>query len=1159
MTTTGTRTNSSLKEYYVNLTKMMNNASNMLSAINQSMTTSSSEVNVSLVGSDDLPMTVRIPSFLYLENKLEQLDTNFEQLFNMPESGEAWFQNSGNMYKLQLVKSNTVPVTPEIADARIGFSYKENLFLKDLVNPKTYIKLMIPNLPDNIDKMYMHKMVFYDDTIASGLERLESYDEYKAALSNKVKGVDYDEYDSVIDLPVKKPRYNSRFLIEEIPEMETGNPWTETTDKHSNLYYKVRLNTLDYTDIEDSSISFKLKTGDLLCLGNSSAIYKVKSVQSVWNTANTNDQNDHIVILEEYIGHISLQTFEENSEMVLYLYNDNYNDYHYVDVPLEENPSVAIFLGTIYNNVRSVLSKPILLNLNSIYLVDENGNYVLDDSGNYISYMSYYDKYCKNIGDLILGISETSYTQLSNYTNDELKRLTDSDEIKNLVNNTLSKNEASVLTVTKINSHLIDDVTSENILSLHEQKSEVSIQLNSVQNNIDQTYNQLTTTDFSQETSVTQETLRSQLNKYYEERLTLQKQLISIIDNINLLKGDVQGIENSKYRIRGITDSCDKNDSSTESPIVTYLHEQFGNKCNIVGLEVEYKYKSINKDTTTVESNANYLFTDWNKSNNVDRQRYLKFDESTGKYSIEFVNYNGSDNIIKWNQIDIPISQGEDVVLRIRYKYTIGQPFISIYTPWSDEQTISFPEEYVENIEISSVLAENENDVVSAKFTNTLINDGYQDHISNKLIDNSQVFYHMPENIYSGYNTPENKLISLKDKLDEICSSLDSYKALIDNELNAEYRVYLEWDNNVIELSNNTENNILINELINGSNDSFIRKDMNIVIKNTGSVAINLYSIFPGDVNTPLIQTDMEFYNQYVVNYERVPILKGGSNVPEDTILFQTLGQWIYFRQNNPFSKESIYFTSKQQNAADISSAATGSRFSIIDSISPSDYMKANKKQAMLGYRKRSFNSSESNLIWGNIELDINGEFIIRSSIDAIAENIDYSTIPASNYVYSDATLDSNTNKFILKYEHIKGTDKKNNGTPIYLSPNDSIDTFRNLYGVATGEFTANADFNGAFLIPEITVENQILCDKFVKNQYKKLDVGKSLSIPIIFEYYLDGTNMNTITKTLAFDIRSSILQNPENYILNVTAKYDYTQTNADVSNNISLVDALTE
>ena len=82
---------------------------------------------------------------------------------------------------------------------------------------------------------------------------------------------------------------------------------------------------------------------------------------------------------------------------------------------------------------------------------------------------------------------------------------------------------------------------------------------------------------------------------------------------------------------------------------------------------------------------------------------------------------------------------------------------------------------------------------------------------------------------------------------------------------------------------------------------------MNIIIKNTGTSDIKLYSIFPGNVNTPLLLTSEQFYDQYIINYERVPLLCGESNVPFENIYTQKLGQWIYFRQNNPYSKRDYY------------------------------------------------------------------------------------------------------------------------------------------------------------------------------------------------------------------------------------------------------------
>ena len=60
------RTTDTLKEYYVNLQSLYNNALNILTALNQSLRTSSSEVVVNIVNSDDTVSLLRIPSFLYL-------------------------------------------------------------------------------------------------------------------------------------------------------------------------------------------------------------------------------------------------------------------------------------------------------------------------------------------------------------------------------------------------------------------------------------------------------------------------------------------------------------------------------------------------------------------------------------------------------------------------------------------------------------------------------------------------------------------------------------------------------------------------------------------------------------------------------------------------------------------------------------------------------------------------------------------------------------------------------------------------------------------------------------------------------------------------------------------------------------------------------------
>lgn len=1168
--------NNSIKDYYINLQTLYNNAIKLLTGINQSLSTSASEVTITVADTNNEQSTVRIPSFLYLENKLEQLDSNFGTLFNLPKSGEAWFNNSNGMYKIEMVKSNTSPIKPQFNTTDLYSYTKYNNLFKDLVNPKTYLKLNIDNLPNNIEEMFMKKMIFHNVSIYNNLlsSGYKSYNDIKNALYGFIKGVDYDEYDSIIKLPLKNDEFISEFKILEIPELnESNNPWTPIDDVHHHLHYKLRLNTIKYFNNEDNSITYSLKIGDYITLENENVIYKIVNIES-----NINSLSEYLLEIEEITGHITLQTFNENHSMVMKLYtNDQYNKFHYVELPLEENEYICLFIGTVYNNIRSIMSDGILLDLNSILMKDENGNLIYDtNSKTPMTYIQYYDKYCKNVGDLMLGFIETTYPQLSNYNNEQLNTLQNSDEVKNLVSKTI--NSTSILKVQKINNHLLDDTTTENILKLHTEKSELNIQLQNVQNNINETYNQLVTTDFSQDISVSQESLKLKLDEYYAKRRTLQNQQISIVDNINILKGNVKSMNNSKFRIRGNADVTE---------FEKYIKSSY-KKCEIIGLEVQYKYKSINSDTTNVSVINSTVYTDWNRTINIDKERKLVFDENNN-YSIKYENYDTVNNIIKWNQIDIPITQGEDVVIRIRYKYSIGQPFINLYTPWSDEITVTFPAELTETNEISSILDINDTDTTSAKFNNTLINEGYQEHINNKIIDGSQSFYHMPENIYSGFNTAENKLISLKDKLNTIVQDIESYKQFVNDEINSEYKVFLEYDNISVEISNNTENNITLNYNNDADiqNDLFIRKDMNLVIKNTGTSNIKMYSLFPGNISMPLLLTNEQFYDKYIIDYERVPLLYGNSQIPHENIYFQKLGQWIYFRQNNAYSKRDYYDNNKNINSHNLNSAVRAYEFLRDEGdkyfgdlseetqnkysckfatngdveLSNKEYLRHNNKQVLLGYRSRSNNISlvNSTQLWRDVIYDRDSRsYRVVDLVMDYNENIikdPYNNFSEKFFLPFDVITDTtngkeyyHNNNYLLCYEHICKVETEDNNvkTNVYLTPSDSLSLVAQDPNYLN--FNNTDDFCGAFFIPKLLTKKDLLCDRFEKNQYKELTVGKSFSIPIIFEYYLKDS-LKSVSKTIAFDLKTSTIKEPDHYAITIKANYKLTSSiNIDYS-----------
>ena len=486
-------------------------------------------------------------------------------MFKITQSGEAWFEKSSEMFKLKLVKSSTAPVTPTFVglnDMKAGIT--DNNFLKDLVSPKTFLKVNIANLPENAEKMFMRKIVFNDSSLFYQIKdlNLTSYEEFKASLYNLKNGVDYTEYDSTLDLPVRKDRFKSSFAIVEIPTTTvsgTENPRKENVAKNHKFTYDVILDNLLYHDSEDTSIEYTLKVGDKVCLGNTSTVYIVTYV----------DTQSNRVSIREYVGHSTLDTIDNNSQMVLQIYNESYSNFNEVQIPLEENQFIAVFLGVVYNNVRSILSEPIMVDLSTIKMYDNYGNPVVDEYGNQLNYVEYYDKYCTNIGDLILGLTQSAYPQLSNFTNDVLFNIQNGDNIKLLVNQTIDTEE--ILKVVPINKHLVDNTTTEEIINLHAQKSELNSQLQNIQENIDNVYSTLVNTDFSQEVDITQQSLQAQLQEYYAQRITLQKQLNTVIDTINSTSSEVTiAKDDTKYRIRGVT-----NVEPLENYLDTYAANDF--------------------------------------------------------------------------------------------------------------------------------------------------------------------------------------------------------------------------------------------------------------------------------------------------------------------------------------------------------------------------------------------------------------------------------------------------------------------------------------------------------------------------------------------------------------------------------------------------------
>lgn len=1090
---------------------MYNDAVNMLTSINQSLLSRSPEISIKL--EDDTEY--RIPSLLYLDNKVEELSSSIESLVNLNKTGSAWLTHADNMHKIELAVGNSVPNKPDYVDSG-HVHIRDNNFLKDLVSPYMYLRLNVQNIPDTINEYVYKKIVIYSPelfTLLSG-SNLQSYKEYKQALFNYVPGRDYDEYDAHITAPTKYNKYDSRFEILDVTRLDNSH-----IDGLNNTY-RIRINTFKYTGTEDNAIEQYLRIGDKLTIPGRNVVYKITKLEN----SNRGDKEFYIEV-EEEIGHTVLQPINEDDGMYFVLYNESFSEFRYVDIPLEENRYICVFIGSVVNNVRGEFSKPFLVDLEKVFVKDKNNQYVYDNDVR-MNYIQYYKKYCRNIGDIILGLTEVAYPSIRNFNNFIISEIVTSDTIKSIVSSTFVRDNVQVV---QINKHLIDNNSSKDVINLHKQKQNINASLTALQSSIDDAQ-----TKILEGTSNTTE-LKKDISKKYEERIALQKQYISIIDNINNVKDDIYGFESPKFAVRGVT---------SYDTLETTLKDTYNEDINVIGLDIEYKYSNTSSNNTAItgiNTRGETSLSVWNKQQSVERERSIVFDSVTGAYKPVFKE--GQDVGVRWNQLDIPIVAGEDVTIRFRYKYSIGQPFIDLYTPWSEEFVIQFPQEYADVTSIYNIVTQNNTDLIESAFIRHLLNEGYQEHVDDKILDKDRKFYHTPENIYSGFTDKDSKMLSLKDKLTDLNSELQQYKALIESELHSNLKVYLEYDDKKVELHRNNHAHISFDheELTSG----YAQKRFNLVIKNENDTNMNLYSIFPGDVKTPLLCTNADYYEYRIGDYERTPF-----HIKDDTktARAQTLGQFIYFRTTDPYTGKSYYYDSPQQRMKDLAvyKKNTGlsndgkSKYNIV-----SNKILGSDLQLPLPYRYRI---SDKNSILS---------YVNSGTIKVVSNKVLNLVLEDNNLVLkTDDRLDANNTAE-------QNVEVLNNLDSIKYDDPDFLDTFvyntvSDIYRYADIPVTSDDKIKnpaknsqpgteflskrfGAVLYPELKASESLQCNKYDRYQYSTIDSNKDITIPVVMDYMLqDDGEKESYTKTIAFDIRPALLKELEHYIISITVNKRY-------------------
>lgn len=842
--------NYSIAEYLEKLISLTNKNFEILNLINESLYTKKTKVT-SKINNE----IFSIPSYLSLESKINNLEYNFNNLIDAPKTGESTFITDNNNTKKIIVSGyKNEPRQFDVLNIPDTFSLKNNDNISDFITPLPVINYDISQIPLDINKLRIQKILIKNDELSNIFGDNVSYEDWIIKSNNYKENVDYTISNDIYEIDPIINRSHGQWTIDEIKDVYI--------DENFIQHYKLKFaSNLEYK--KDIVKNIKLNVGDELITYNDESILVIDSLDYQKNEVNVHVKNGIANII-----------INDSNSTILKLYN-TINNYRIASIQLENAQTMIVFIAPINtsNNISCQYGIGCKIDVENL----KNNN---------VDFKTWYTNNAKNIKDIIEGL-----VQIMNITPNSLSV----DEFNKITKYRPQLDTQNDIAVSLINDHIDNSEIGKNIKTLYNQKLKIINDITNNEKNIFDISNKLSTISFADTTLNDRLVWENELVDLRSQKLNLSSQLIDTIRNINIIATESQTpITGAKYRIRGFI-NIDR--------ILNDLNLQ--KQVDIIGLDIYYRYNSINIKSQKL---INTTFSNWNHLKTEINMKKVIFNKSENKY--EFIN---EDNDVKFNQIDIPINKGETVDIKYRLKYNVGHPFINTFSEYSNIYNVEFPNEISTNTNIYDIVKDNNLDIDDANFNNILIKNGVITHIDNKINDQDIIYYHTPDKISSGFFTSERRIIPLKDKLFDINNDLEDIKTMIYDDIANTLQCTIIDDTKIIECPAFVNTIFTCKDYIDmddSEKENIGDKKLgiyyaNIKLTNMGNKPVKLFSIFPGDNNEELKETSrgseiiVDTKNSYIIP----PLLFG-----HETISKQVHGQIPLIRSKTLYNvDESLY------------------------------------------------------------------------------------------------------------------------------------------------------------------------------------------------------------------------------------------------------------
>jgi len=825
-------TQNSISSLVAQFLRLQKNALEIINGLNQVATSTNDNVEIQLLDEFGFPSTASIPAYGYLRAQIQRLDSNIEALAGLGNNFSTIRNPDGTYSPIFKAEPLRDPAPMVGLPVPSTFAVKDNWFFENFLTPLLYININITGqIPDSADRIVIKRLIantitdaqkiYFDQNLKGRNDLTES--QYLAALTDA--GISYFTDEDTIPLPLRSLVYVGNFSV-----LQIFDDVVSTTDANNQTVQETRrnyrLNTLNYTDTTSGVIDGKTIAVNDYLLTKDGSTYQVVSVNI----------NSTTVQLKRINGYQPVQIGPDTLS-----FSSSNLGQRFVQVNIGYNERQGIFFKKVddnFNIVSSTWSTGIVFFSNELLINTTAGIQTLEQ---------YYLTSVSDLGQMFLGAAKEKMVPA-------YEGLVPNPPVLSATNfKVVQVNQQ--LTAGTAKSTLDQKIASKAALQSEISQLDVAIsQTRAAQSQI--TTSEISSTSLSNTVSSTppptqSSTLQAKIDSLTQQRVQKQQLLSSLIQDITTLtESNPTLFEAPKYRVRGFWAIPDPALSTKTGPQ------------QVVQFIVQYRYLSESGaanpilQTSYVDNNGQTktgAFSDWNQYTTEVRKKV--YDASKGVY-VWAPEATADSNVPNINQLDIPITKGEKVEIRIKSLSEAGWPQNPLSSEFSESVIVTFPADLTVQSSATSAVS-NASDAAVLAVQQNLQSLGINGLLSKQTTVGSTVYYLDAASVLSGFISPNGQPISLLQKIQELQDQINSLQAAVEKSVGSLEVYIVLTDGTTRKLTPGSTNSlppVIYNQVYSNATTSDAGKISSSIyqirIVNSSAGLLELSSALPGGLNT---------------------------------------------------------------------------------------------------------------------------------------------------------------------------------------------------------------------------------------------------------------------------------------------------------------------